>query len=75
MCLKRAAFQSRFDTVHGNQDTAADPQHTDFLLGDAVVDRAHTHAESLGGLCFRDRNGAIYVRVLAGGVAGVAPGE
>jgi hypothetical protein len=63
MRLKRTAFQSRFNTAHGNQDSPADAQYADFLLSYAVVDRAHTHAKSLGGLCFRERYRATYFRV------------
>jgi len=66
MCLKGTAFQGRFNTVHWNQDSPADPQHTDSLLSDAVVDRPHAHAESLGGLCFRERYGVIHFRVFGG---------
>ena len=63
MRLKGTAFQGCFNTVHGNQDSPADAQYADFLLSYTVVDRAQTHAESLGGLCFRERYRAAYFRV------------
>jgi hypothetical protein len=75
MGLKRAAFQSRFNTVHGNQDSPADAQHADFLVSYAVVNRPHTHAESLGGLCFREGYGAIHFRVFGRRRGGSRPGR
>jgi hypothetical protein len=75
VCLKRTGFQGCFNTVHGNQDSAADAQHADFLLSYAVVDRPHTHAETLGGLCFRERYRATYFRILGRRRGGSRPGE
>ena len=75
MGLKRAAFQSHFNTVHGNQDSPADAQHADFLVSYTVVDRPHTHAESLGGLCFRERYRATYFRVFGRRRDGSRPGR
>src|SRR5579859_7603295 len=75
MCLKRTAFQSRFNTVHGNQDSPADAQHADFLMSYAVVNRPHTHAKRPGGLCFRERYRTIYFRILGRRRGGSRPGR
>ena len=75
VCLKRTAFENRFNSVHGNQDSPADAQHADFLLSDTVVDRPHTHAKSLGGLCFRKRYRTTYFRVFGRRSGGSRPGR
>jgi hypothetical protein len=75
MRLKRTAFQSRFNTVHGNQDSPADAQHVDFLVSYTVVDRPHTHAESQAACVFESATGRFGSESLAGCVVGVARAE
>jgi hypothetical protein len=44
-------LQNSLDALRGDQNASANAHDADSLLCDAVVDRAHTHAEGLSGFC------------------------